>query len=231
MERGQEGWGTFIGHHGRGHDAGGELIQGTPGGTNSVLLPPPPKMWIKGKVVINEVLIRPHYDWEGKGGVDTGDEFIELLNLGPLPVFLKGWVLDDDPTGGSKPFTIPGITLRPGSYAALFHTRTGIALNDSGDRIRLLTPDGQLVDEIRYLKVRAYNLSYGRLPDGSGHLTYGLWPTPNGPNERFIEEQPIPVTAASSLLCPIQAGSTRTAFGLRATQKGPWWSAVGLCVW
>lgn len=49
---------------------------------------------------------------------------------------------------------------------------------------------GRVIDEINYLKVRAYNLSYGRLPDGSGHLLYGLWPTPGGPNELFEEPTP-----------------------------------------
>lgn len=151
-------------------------------------------------MVNNEVLIRPHYDWEGKGGVDTGDEFIELLNLGPLPVFLKGWVLDDVAGGGSKPYVLPGITLQPGSFVALFRNQTRIALNDSGDTVRLLSPDGRLQDQITYLRVRAYNLSYGRLPDGSGRLTYGLWPTPNEPNILF--EEPSPAPAAESLLCP-----------------------------
>jgi hypothetical protein len=189
MERhtGSAGWGTFAGHHGNGLDARGNPIQGTPGNKNSLLLPKPPPMWFPGKVRINEVLIRPHYDWEGKGGVNTGDEFIELYNLGPGTVFLKGWILDDIPYGGSKPYVIPGITLRPGSFVALFHTKTKISLNDDGDTIRLMMPDGNLVDQISYLKVRAYNLSFGRFPDGSGHLKYGLWPTPNESNEIFIE--------------------------------------------
>ncbi|MGH2620751.1 MAG: lamin tail domain-containing protein, partial [Anaerolineales bacterium] len=38
--------------------------------------------------------------------------------------------------------------------------------------------------------VRAANLSFGRLPDGSDHLSYGLWPTPRQPNLLF--EEPIP---------------------------------------
>jgi len=220
-------WGTFNGHHGVGHDVNGQPIQGTPRSQNSVQFPPPPPMWIKGKVVINEVLIRPHYDWEGKGGVDPGDEFIELLNLGPLPVFLKGWVLDDVPQGGSSPYTIPGISLRPGSYVALFRNQTGIALNDGGDSVRLVTPDGQIVDKIKYLKVRAYNLSYGRLPDGSGHLLYGLWPTPGEPNELFIEGG-IPITSLGPDVCtfPGEDAPLRYRFPLRS----PWADQVGLCV-
>jgi len=185
-------WGAFTGYHGIGHDADGNRITGTPRSPNSLLFPTPVPTWIPGKLVINEVLIRPHYDWEGKGGVDTGDEFIELYNLGPSPVYLRGWMLDDIPDGGSRPYTLPGRTIKPGDYVVFFHTRTRIALNDSGDSVRLLAPNGRVIDEISYLKVRAYNLSYGRLPDGSSHLFYGLWPTPGGPNELFEEPTPEP---------------------------------------
>jgi len=180
-------WGTFNGYHGCGRDADGNPISGTPGSVNSVQLPQPSPTPILGRIVINEVLIRPHYDWEGTGNIDVYDEFIELHNLGPEPVYLRGWQLDDQLEGGSSPYTITGITISPGSYAVFFRTTTRIALNDSGDSVSLLAPDGTVMDQISYLRVRAYNLSYGRLPDGSSHLTYGLWPTPGRPNLLFEE--------------------------------------------
>jgi len=186
MERTQGVWRTFTGFYGLGLDAEGRGVRGTPHGPNSSLFPTPLPTWIPGRLVINEVLIRPHYDWEGAGGVTTGDEFIEIYNRGPGAVNLKGWTLDDYAVGGSAPYEIPSITLAPGEYAALFRTRTHIALNDSGDSIRLAAPDGRLVDKIRYLRVRAYNLSYGRLPDGDDVLVYGLWPTPGEENVRYI---------------------------------------------
>ena len=198
-------WGTFSGHHQNGKDAKGVAIRGTPGKKNSILLPKPPPMWFPGRIRINEVLIRPHFDWEGTGGVDTGDEFIELVNLGPGKVFLKGWFLDDKQGGGSKPYKLPGITLKPGSFVAFFHSQTRISLNDAGDTVRLLRPDGTLVEEISYLRVSAYNLSYGRLPDGSGNLEYGLWPTPNKANLRY-EEPNIPLTGAIPEICPVDGG-------------------------
>ena len=193
-------WETFTGYHGVGHDVAGNPIKGTPRSTNSILQPTPAPTWIPGSIRINEVLIKPHYDWEGKGGVNTGDEFIELINIGPGTVFLKGWYLDDLPGSGSKPYKIRGFTLKPGSMMAFFNTRTHVTLNDSGDTVRLLDPNGNVVDEITYLRVSAYNLSFGRLPDGSGTLKYGLWPTPHEPNilfeEPFIPETGLPV------MCP-----------------------------
>ena len=180
-------WGSFTGYGGTGHDANGNPIAGSPGIVNSILLPPPTPRPILGRIVINEVLIRPHYDWEGTGNIDVYDEFIELHNLGPSSVYLRGWQLDDIRGGGSAPYTISGVTISPGSYAVFFRTYTRIALNDSGDQVFLLSPDGRVIDQISYLRVRAYNLSFGRLPDGSSRLYYGLWPTPGRPNMMFEE--------------------------------------------
>jgi hypothetical protein len=185
MERVRGVWRTFTGLYGLGLDADGRAVRGTPYGPNSGLFPTPMPTWIPGRVVINEVLIRPHYDWEGAGGVTTDDEFIEVYNRGPGAVNLKGWTLDDYVVGGSKPYALPGITMDPGEFAVFFRSRTQIALNDSGDSVRLSAPDGSPVDKIRYLRVRAYNLSYGRLPDGDDVLVYGLWPTPGEENVRY----------------------------------------------
>ncbi len=194
-------WGTFTGYYGHGRDAASNPINGTPRATNSLFFPTPVPTWISGRLVINEVLIRPRYDWEGTGGVNTGDEFIELYNLGPFPVNVRGWLLDDIAGGGSKPYALPGVTIDPHQFAVFFRSRTRVSLNDSGDTVRLLSPDGQILDEIRYLRVRAYNLSYGRLPDGSRHLKYGLWPTPGRPNILFIEPLPM-AERIDSVLCP-----------------------------
>jgi hypothetical protein len=192
MERASGRWHTFTGYYGLGLDAAGRGVRGTPRGPNSVLFPTPMPTWIPGRVVINEVLIRPHYDWEGAGGVTTADEFIELYNRGPGTVNLQGWVLDDYVVGGSSPYELPSITLEPGEFVALFRSRTHIALNDDGDSVRLSAPDGSLVDKIRYLRVKAYNLSYGRLPDGDDVLVYGLWPTPRKKNVLYTPPGPFP---------------------------------------
>jgi len=215
-------WYSFTGFAGIGHDVAGNPIQGTPRGPNS---PPPPPLWIKGRIVINEVLIRPHYDWEGNGGVTSGDEFIELHNLGPGDVFLRGWMLDDIADGGSRPYILPGDTILPGGYVAYFRSKTGLALNDDGDSVRFLTPDGYLVDEIHYLSVRAYNLSYGRLPDGSGRLAYGLWPTPRRPNRPFVESASLAIGSAPSACPSLGPGLLRFA---RHPALARWLSSLGL---
>jgi hypothetical protein len=194
-------WGTFPGFGGVGHDVDGNPIAGTPRQPNAINLPAPTPTHVPSRVVINEALIRPHYDWEGTGGVTTGDEFIELYNAGDLPVRLLGWTLDDIEGGGSKPYTIADTVLPAHGYLVCFRSRTHLALNDTGDTVRLLAPDGRVVDHIAYLKVRASNLSYGRLPDGGHHLVYGLWPTAGGPNLLFVPPR-LPLPVVDTFACP-----------------------------
>ncbi len=199
-------WASFTGFSGNGLDADGQPIPGTPRKSNSLFVPTPTPTGIPSRVVINEVLIRPHHDWEGSGGVTTADEFIELYNPGSLPVYLRGWWLDDGADAGSSPHDLPGVTISPKGYAVFFRSQTKIALNDGGDTVRLLAPNGAVIDRVTYLAVRAYNLSFGRLPDGSDHFHYGLWPTPRQPNLVFQEPLPeLPVGPFYPWVCPGQA--------------------------
>jgi hypothetical protein len=199
MQRFNSGvWLTFSGAGANGHDAGGAPIRGTPGRVNvRPPLPPQHPAPAPARIVINEILVRPHYDWEGHGGVNSEDEFIELFNAGTHPVSLGGWKLDDLALAGSRPYTLPNITLQPGEYRAFFKRRTHVSLNDGGDSVRLLGPDGSVVEEISYLRIGVYNLSVGRLPDGTGPLRYGLWPTPGTPNEPFDELDPADIYRAA----------------------------------
>ena len=78
--------------------------------------------------------------------------------------------------GGSKPYDLPGVTISPRGFAVFFRTKTKIALNDTGDTVRLMAPYGRTIDQISDLRVRAANLPYGRLRDGSGNLRSGPLP-------------------------------------------------------
>jgi hypothetical protein len=145
-------------------------------------------------ILINEV------GWAGTAA-SPNDEFIELHNAGGLPVRLLGWTLDDVEGAGSKPYKLPDTVLPAHGFLSFFRSRTHLALNDTGDTVRLLDPDGRLIDQISYLKVRAANLSYGRLPDGGHHLVYGLWPTAGKPNELFVAPR-LPLPVVDTFACP-----------------------------
>ncbi len=76
-------------------------------------------------------------------------EWIELLNPGADPVDLAGWMLDDIDAGGSRPWVVPmGTVLKP--YERLLFTKdqTHVTLNDNGDDVRLLRPDGSIADAV-----------------------------------------------------------------------------------
>ncbi len=193
-------WQTFPGYGGCGHDAQGHPISGTPHCPNASLrptpTPPPGVAWVR----INEFLPHPRYDWNGDGQANNGDEFIELINLGPQPVSLTGWKLDDGPQG-SPPYILPETVLPPGKRLVLFATQTGISLSDQGDMVRLFTPFGFLVDQRVYLNASEWNLSWCRL--NGGPIVYACWPTPGGRN------------AAYRIVTPSQG------LGVRGTQPAP----------
>jgi hypothetical protein len=100
-------------------------------------------------------------------------------------VDLGGWILDDVADGGSRPFILPDRRIEAAGFAVFFRSLTHLALNDTGDTVALRAPDGRTVDSLTYTQVRAYNLSYDRLPDGSRHFAYGLWPSPGKANQIY----------------------------------------------
>lgn len=93
-------------------------------------------------IAINEVV--PHPD---KG---ANNEFIEIINLDTTEVRLDFWQLDDI-LGGSAPYSLPeGTKILPGESMVFYKTQTGIALNDSGDSVRLIDPNGDIVSSITF---------------------------------------------------------------------------------
>ncbi len=164
-------------------------------------------------MVLNEILPAPHAtDWDGDGQLDSGhDEWIELRNLEARAVNLAGWVLDDAPDGGSKPYTLPpGSEVPPGGYLVLFGRQTGIALNNGGDTVQLLRPHGTPADRFVYTKTPGYDRSFGRIPDGVGEWTRDCAVTPGEANRALPPPTPQPGPPFMDLpLARIQPPGTR----------------------
>lgn len=79
------------------------------------------------------------------------EEWIELTNRASTTVSLEGWQLDDD--NGSKPFIFgAGAFIEPHGTLKVFREEDGIVLNNTGDVLRLLSPDGTLQQVARYGK-------------------------------------------------------------------------------
>jgi hypothetical protein len=180
-------WNTNNGYTTNGTDVGGNPILGTPRQRNSIEFPTPtPTKIPQGTLIlINEFLPHPKYDWNGDGKITSDDEFIEIINAGTTTINLLGWFLDDIEEG-SRPFGLSNTWLSPGEIVNFFRSETGISLSDNGDSVRLLLPDGTMVDERTYNYARELNLTWCRLPDGIVELKYPCWPTPGDKNIAYL---------------------------------------------
>jgi hypothetical protein len=159
---------------------------------------------IPAGIRINEFLPHPKYDWNGDGQVNTADEFIELINLNHDTVNLSGWMLDDI-ENGSRAYTIPSVSLNSGEIIAFFKSETNLSLSDRGDSVRLIAPNGAIMDERSYNYSREVNLSWCRIPDGFGALMYPCWPTPHLLNFHFPHPRDRPVGLPSTIEDPLSS--------------------------
>ncbi|MBN1584915.1 lamin tail domain-containing protein [Candidatus Uhrbacteria bacterium] len=96
-------------------------------------------------------------------GSDDG-EWIELANRSGFPADLTGWKLDDA-EGGSKPFNLGGLTVPADGLLLIAKSESGLALNNGGDEVRLLLPDGSLADSVSY-QAAPVGRSFARIGDG-----------------------------------------------------------------
>ena len=86
------------------------------------------------KLVINEVELNPP-------GSDSGNEWVEIYNPNDFAIDLSGWVIENSKT--------QRIELSGSIKAYGFHVQTFSSqwLRNEDEKIRLLTPDGHVVDE------------------------------------------------------------------------------------
>lgn len=172
---------------------------GAPTQTRTPAPAPPPQL-----VAINEFVPRPGHDWNNDGVVNTGDEYIEILNHGTVSVNLSGYSLDDEVNVGSSPYSLPSITLDPGERIVFYGSQTNLLLSDGGDGVRLLKPNGQLMDAFNYTVVYFPDQSFCRLPDNGGldDWNQNCFPTP-GLRNNLGGNVPSPAGAEDEPSCPI----------------------------
>ncbi len=95
------------------------------------------------KIIIDKLLPNPK-------GVDSDNEWVEIVNQGTSKVNLLHWQLDDAP-GGSRPYIFnETVFLSPGEKYLFSREDTKVALNNTHDEVRLLAPNKQVVDLVHY---------------------------------------------------------------------------------
>lgn len=94
------------------------------------------------------------------------DEWIEVWNSSDHPIDLHQLVIDDVRPGGSKPWTYSGSLLDAGDILAIPLTKSKIQLNNGGDSVTLLDPQGQVLDEVIYPSIKS-GYSFALSDDGA----------------------------------------------------------------
>jgi hypothetical protein len=156
----------------------------TPGGPNNNHLEPV-------KVLINEWMAKNTRLPDPANG--DFEDWFELYNASAEEVDLSGYLLTDKLANPTN-YVIPAGTFIPaGGFLLVWADNQNPAADDSGalhanfkleakgEEIGLFTPDGQLVDAIRFGAQQA-DISQGRYRDGAGGLLYGMPPTPGASN-------------------------------------------------
>jgi endonuclease/exonuclease/phosphatase family metal-dependent hydrolase len=130
-------------------------------------------------VVINEFLPDPY--------VVYTEEWVELYNPQTLEADLSGYILDDITSGGTNPYSIPAGTVIPAQgFVVLWQGSTGVGLNNDGDTVNLLKPDGTTVVDSYTYPSSVNDISYGRETDGSTTWTTFSSPTPGESNGGIV---------------------------------------------
>jgi hypothetical protein len=136
----------------------------------------------ESQVRINEILADPVADWDGDGTLSfKNDEWVEVVNVGPVPANLDGLRLSDAGSGITFRFGFTGL-LGPGAHRLVYGSQSvawelangwataGLSLNNAGDTVRLWTvteSDTLLMDSYAYTTASTLkDRSVGRMPDG-----------------------------------------------------------------
>lgn len=121
----------------------------------SEIQPEPKPITYPSGIVINELLPNP------EGIPDAEGEWIEIFNQNNFEVLLSDWKITDT-VGKITTYSFPkGTKIPPQGFLVLSRPTTKITLNNDGDDLKLIQPDGKIVDELTYEKAprgQSYNL-------------------------------------------------------------------------
>ena len=140
-------------------------------------------------IVINEILTSNTSSITDEDG--SHEDWMELYNNSAVPVSLLGYGLTDDPLLLFK-WTFPNVTLNPGQYLLVWASdknrtvvgsplHTNFKIGAGGETLVLTNASGVNVDTVSPVSLQS-DLSYGRLPNGTGSFVFFGSPTPNAAN-------------------------------------------------
>jgi len=102
---------------------------------------------------------------------------IEFFNQNDFEVDLAGWQIQDI-TGKTKTYTFPKeAKIAPQGFLVLPRPESKITLNNDGDGLNLVNPEGKIINSISYTEKAPKNKSFNRIENDwvwSNILTPGL---------------------------------------------------------
>lgn len=166
-------------------------------------------------VYINEIVPNP-------AGSDEQEEFIEIFNSNSSDVDLSGWQLQDR-AGTITTYTIPSVTkIMAGGFLIFKRPDTKIMLNNDGDGVNLLTPNGKITDSVGFLNA-PLGQSYSRT---SKDWAWSTTLTPAAANvvaAAVTVEKTLPKTQKSDTNSNIEAKDLTASLSLPiASGTNPW---------
>ncbi len=175
------------------------------------------------QVVINEVLASNtsvNVDEDGENG-----DWVELYNPSGASVSLNGFGLSDDPAMPLK-WVFPNISMPANSYMLVWCTdkdratagsplHTNWKISTAGETITLSNAAGTQVSQV-VMPAMASDISWGRVPNGSGPFMFlvNVTPAAANPSTGFNEILPEPVMSADG-------GFYTSAFNLTISTNVP----------
>ena len=159
-------------------------------------------------IIFNEILPSPE-------GPDETNEWIELFNRNTFEADISGWMISDT-IGKTTPYVFPeGAKIESKNFFVIYRPTTKIVLNNDGDGLRLLNPDGDMVDETVYGKA-VLNQSYsllGKKWDWSTALTPGKENSKGGMvKEEYKNETTTPTNELAAVVEQISTPSKPLSF-------------------
>lgn len=149
-----------------------------------------------GKIILTEFMPNP----------DEGKEWAEVYNPGSFEIDISLWKIDDI-EGASSPYTIPkGTKISAQSYKIFTFSSK---LNNSGDSIRLLNPDGKIIETYSFKKT-AKGVAFAK--DSGGKWKATTTPTPGKPNK---------ITGDIALASSQNLGTAQSSSNFGSTGLGP----------
>lgn len=141
-------------------------------------------------IIINEILPSPE-------GSDSEEEWIEIFNKNNFEVEISKWKIQDT-IGAVTIYTFPeGTKILAKAFLILPRPTTKITLQNSGDTIKLIQPDGNIIDTVIYEKapspIKESEQSYSRTS------SEWQWSTTLTPGKENIITKPTELTENSSL--------------------------------